>query len=391
MDQSSSNNNHTSYYTQQQLQSLSNETYKHLNNLLCHFGILLNNNHKSSSGCCPIHGGDNLNAFHIWENNSWKCFSQQCERYFNNNAIGLIRGILSHQKYNWQGPGDKKVSFNDTIKFLSQFINKQCGKDIVKLSNNKLNNINNSDKYRIIDDVKCQKEISSILTQYQIRQKLQIPSQYYINRGYTPQILNKYDVGLCKDTKKPMSNRVVIPVYDKNYKYIGCTGRSVFNQCEKCKSWHSPKYDCPPKQYLKIYSKWKHTFTTGEYLYNHWNSHKHIRKTGVTILVESPGNVWRLEEANIKNSVGLFNTTLSDRQQILLDISGTMSIIILTDNDNAGQKARDVLKTQCNRLYHVYIPQFPKNDIGELTINEVNEYIKPTIQKAIKELNLQSD
>ena len=45
-----------------------------------------------------------------------------------------------------------------------------------------------------------------------------------------------------------------------------------------------------------------------------------IKESGIVILVESPGNVWRLEEAGVHNSVAIFGSSLADRQKMILDI-----------------------------------------------------------------------
>ena len=70
--------------------------------------------------------------------------------------------------------------------------------------------------------------------------------------------LNKYDVGLCTNPQRPMYNRVVAPIYDTEYKtMVGCTGRSIFEACPKCGTYHNPQRDCPSPEKQWLYSKWK--------------------------------------------------------------------------------------------------------------------------------------
>ena len=66
-----------------------------------------------------------------------------------------------------------------------------------------------------------------------------------------------------------------------------------------------------------IHSKWRHNkdFKTQEHLYNMWFAKEFIQSTRTAIIVESPGNVWRLEEAGIHNSVAIFGTNLSIKQK----------------------------------------------------------------------------
>jgi hypothetical protein len=55
--------------------------------------------------------------------------------------------------------------------------------------------------------------------------------------------LEDYDVGYCDNPAKPMYERAVVPIYDNEHKYIvGCTGRSIFEKCEK-KMSSFPKMD----------------------------------------------------------------------------------------------------------------------------------------------------
>ena len=178
-----------------------------------------------------------------------------------------------------------------------------------------------------------------------------------------------------------MTGRIVVPIYDDNHDYmIGCTGRSIFDKCGLCSSFHQTGNDCPEDRHM--YPKWKHShnFKSQNTLYNIWYAKEYIQKTSSVILVESPGNVWRLEEAGIHNSVALFGCNLSDRQKIILDSSGAMSIIVLTDNDEAGQKAAEMIKQKCSNTYRIYIPTISKSDVGEMSIEEIHQHISPFLE-----------
>jgi DNA primase len=176
-----------------------------------------------------------------------------------------------------------------------------------------------------------------------------------------------------------MSNRVVAPVYDITGQYVvGCTGRSIFEKCGECKYHHDHNHSCPSKEEGYKYSKWKHSngFKCQNHLYNLWFSKEYIKKDHIVIIVESPGNVWRLEENDIHNSVAIFGSSMSDRQKLLLDSSGAMKIVILTDNDDAGKKAAENIIEKCQKTYQIYTPTISKSDIGEMTSDEINKQIK---------------
>ena len=54
---------------------------------------------------------------------------------------------------------------------------------------------------------------------------------YTLIKDFNAFILNKYDVGLCNRPNKEMSGRVVVPIYNSNYKsMIGCSGRRIYNK-----------------------------------------------------------------------------------------------------------------------------------------------------------------
>ena len=126
-------------------------------------------------------------------------------------------------------------------------------------------------------------------------------------------------------------------------------------KCDKCSAYHNPTHNCPQKEKSWLYSKWKHSsdFKTQNYLYNMWYAKKYIKKTATVIIVESPGNVWKLEQAGIHNSVAVFGTNLADRQKMIIDISGAMNIITVMDSDDPGQAGAKKIYDKCNRTYNV--------------------------------------
>ena len=209
------------------------------------------------------------------------------------------------------------------------------------------------------------------------RAAMEIPSPYYLDRGYSPEVLNRYDVGTCDSPGKPLHNRAVVPVFDTEAKtIIGFTGRSLFEGCPECKN-HHPAGECFHAP------KWKHTsgFQKENCLYNMWYAKQNIMETGVIVLVESPGNVWRLEEAGIHNSVAIFGAHISDAQKHLVDSSGALSIVCLLDNDEAGRKGAQKISELFATMYRLYFPSLEANDIGDMRVDLVTSDIKPLITK----------
>lgn len=372
---------------QAKLKILCDDLCDHIEDLLAYFDLEYRSNDKMISMCCPIHGGDNTGAINLYVQGdsyrgNWKCRTHGCEKIFKGSIIGFVRGILSHHEHAWSKDGDDAVSFNETIEFVTRFLKKSL-KDIHISKTEK-------DKQKFsatINNLKTNETpTQNCVSRSTIRSNLIIPADYYLSRGYTASVLDKYDVGLCNKPNKEMSNRIVVPIYDQNHQYmIGCTGRSIYSKCDTCQSFHANERPCPAPHERYLYSKWKHSlnFKSQNTLYNFWYAKDHIKKLGYVILVESPGNVWRLEESGIHNSVGIFGCSLSDRQKIILDSSGAMSIVILTDNDEAGQKAAEQIDQKCKNTYRILRPLISKNDIGEMSIAEISQEIKPILDKIL--------
>ena len=372
---------------QAKLKILCDDLCDNIESLLDSFDIEYKTNSKMITMNCPVHGGDNPSAVNIYPEGetyrgNWKCRTHNCEQEFKASIIGFVRGIISHQKYGWLEPGDASCSFNEALDYVQAFFNKDISSIKISKTEKEKKNFTN-----IINYIQTKAEqIETKIVRKQIIKSINIPAQYYIDRNYSIDILEKYDVGLCNNPIKPMHNRVVVPVYDNTYKYmVGCTGRSIFEKCSSCSSYHDTKSQCPNSDQRWMYPKWKHStdFKSQNYLYNFWFAKDHIYETGIAIIVESPGNVWRLEENGIHNSVGIFGSSISDRQKILLDSSGAMTLIILTDNDEAGRKAADQIKNKCQNTYRIFIPNISTNDIGDMTPDQIDTEIKQYIQRII--------
>lgn len=338
---------------------------------------------------CPIHGGDNnaaLNLYHSGDyyRGNWTCHTQHCEQVFKGSIIGFVRGCLSHKKYDWQKSGDNTVSFNDTIKFIKEFLNyKDNDKTLYDIKKNQektmfaraINGIVNNEQHNN----------TQILREKAIK-FLDIPSKYFLSRGFSEEILKKYDVGECHNNKKEMHDRAVVPVYDDAGKcLIGCTGRSIYEICKLCGSYHNPNNQCPDDYKKYRYSKWKHSknFKTENCLYNIWYAKTYIQESFTVIIVESPGNVWSLENNGIRNSVAIFGSNISHKQKAIIDMTGAMNIITIMDNDEAGRLAAEKINSKFFKTHNISNITLPDkyNDLAEMSKEDISRYILPEIRK----------
>jgi hypothetical protein len=356
------------------LYNLGIELIDRFDDFIDYTGLNLYKTDRMYIGPCPIHDGDNPSAINLFHtgltcSGNWKCRTHNCEKYFLGSVIGFVRGYLSRTKYNWPSG---TASFGETLQFIRDFVN---------------NTPQSVDKpiYIPPPQIKVPRAI--------VRTSLKIPSEYFLKRGLNRAILDRYDVGDCLTAGKKMSCRAVVPVYDENHHFmIGCSGRSIYETCQKCKAYHSPIISCPTKELLPVYSKWKNTtFSSGKksVLYNLWYAKKYIAKSGIAVLVEGPGNVWKMEENGINLSLSLLGRELYEEQVRILEQLGVITLITILDNDtsnreNVGQLAAQDIRDKYKHKFNIFNIVPSQNDVGNMTNNEIQAEIKPQIDTIYK-------
>lgn len=307
---------------------------------------------------CPIHDGDNPSAFNINidEDNEehygkWFCNTKNCHNDKPGKDIISLLWMLLEKKHN------SEFTFPQVIKFCNKF----CSDVSVDEKNVYVHSNDPLDKLLKFEKKKKAKEASTKINRTIVRNRLVFPAKFYIDRGFTKEALNEFDVGLCTNPSSQMYNRVVFPVYDENDEYmIGCTGRTI---CNSPKKWINQK-----------------GFNKSNFLYNYGKAMEHIRSTGTIILVEGQGDVIRLWESGIRNAVGMFGSKISDAQEFLIQKTGVSNIVIMSDNDDAGRACSTDLINRLRYLFNIYTIVLPKNDIGDMTVEEINQIIKPQIE-----------
>jgi 5S rRNA maturation endonuclease (ribonuclease M5) len=335
--------------TQTTLHNISSRMTDHIPRLLEYFKIEAEEHSDRFAFPCPIHGGDNPNGCCIYRNGVWQCWTNNCHEEYKNSFIGFIRAMLCVKR-------NKSVSLDGSVEFCEYFL----GENVADMDDN-------SAKTEIDSCAIFRKQPEKIGTQIEratIRAKLDIPSNYYINRGFLANTLDKFDVGLCLEAGKPMSNRVVVPIYDQENDYVGCAGRSINEQLK-------PKW---------LYSKGFKKCV----LYGFNLAKEHILRTQAVILVEGQGDVWRMYEAGYPQSVGIFGCSLTDDQLLLLESSGALNVIVLTDSDNAGEKAYQQIVKKCGRRFNYTRPKISSKDVGDMSIQQIKEELVPQLKGVIK-------
>lgn len=332
---------------------------------------------------CPCHNGDNDRSMY-WatRTNHWKCMTRGCHKDrisgCSTSVFGLIRGAMSNKL-------NKPFYFNNAVMFAAK---------ILGLYDLKLNkkSLEEREIDRIIKQYKKKKIIKpdpNAILLSDIVLKLKPDSVYYPGRGVTQEIIDKYHISYCGDRTKPFYERAFFPVMDPTGKFIiGFSGRSTWDKCEKCRCHHNPELSCPAKDRRKYYTKWKHSngFNCEKYLYNYWYAKYHISKAGTAIICEGPGNCWAMEMAGINNSVAIMGSSMSKIQRSLLQKAGALTLILILDNDKAGEKATEKLVEELNYYFRI-IPITPKNvnDVAEMNKNEIINKIGSVLKNESRE------
>ena len=358
----------------EQLEILNTKLEDKLGVLLDRLGLEYIEMSQSFRGSCPIHEGDNETAFCLYKYPvpNWCCFTHHCHHNkhtdgheYGKSVVGLVQAV-------------RECTKGDAVRFIEGLVG-DVGEVHEPIDFDKKRFIDESGILN--DDILDENQLD--ITQNELRKRIEIPAQFFVDRGYTPEILSKYDIGLCTNPFNRMYNRVVVPHYNTDGdKVLGYVGRSVFPKCDECRLHHDTNMPCPQDKPAKIRCvKWLNSphFATGNHLYNYCYAKNSIKDTGVAIIVEGAADVWKLEQSGIHNGLAVFGAGLKENQKKILNASGALTLILMMDNDEAGQKAASKIKAGCHREYRILQPEFKAKDVGELSVKYLNDYIKPII------------
>lgn len=327
--------------------------------IMSHFDINVENLGTRFAFSCPIHGSNNPDSGCVYKNNYiWRCFTNQCHEETGKSLFYLVKYLIEQKL-------EHKVDFKEAVRYITDIVGEIDTSEV---------EVPTIKKERIVQQ--------GILTRAEVRSRLKIPSPFFLAKGFSEEILDRYDVGDCKNTKSDMKYRVVVPVYDDNYELmVGCVGRTKNKQCPNCNKYH---YDskCPTNGLeFKWASKWtvSKDFKIENYFYNLWFAKPYIQETKTVILVEGQSDIWRLEEAGIHNCLGLFGARLTIPQSLILDELNPYRVIIATDNDKTGISVGRKIQQRLNSFYNTTILTLPQKDFGDMSVPEVKQFLEGKI------------
>ena len=198
------------------------------------------------------------------------------------------------------------------------------------------------------------KNQSYICTREEYLKKFTLSPDYFIDRGFSLDVLQRFDVRMYPLHNRNFSNRCVCPTFDiSGRQLLGVQGRAVNGQLPK---WLNSD-----------------NFPVSTSLYGLWLSADFIRQRRHCILVESAGNLWRLWEAGIFNVCALYGGIFTPAKSLLLDRLGVMKLTLVMDNDPAGAEHAKIIVNKWSRVYNIQEMKLPVNvnDIAELSIEQI--------------------
>jgi len=327
---------------------------------------------------CPIHKGDNPTAFCYYHNTKrWLCYTNKCHEG-NEDILGLVRLKLEINN-------NKPYSIFDAIQWLSAILN--ISHITEKISDEDLELLSLISKCKRSNSQPPISNDNSITIPVETLSKNFIPSQFFMDQGFTKETINQFYIGYCDNPQKPMYLRSYAPVLnDTGTHIIGVTGRTHFPSCEFCPWHHEPNKGCPHENPSIIkHSKWKHYgFKKNDVLYNIDIASHSIKKYKSVFIVEGPKDLWWLYQHKVFNVVSIFGLTISKYQiqQLINNQAITVNLLLDNDDNNRGQEASYKLKEKLEPYFTVRDCSKvlgSHNDIAEITTEDMIKTIVPQL------------
>lgn len=341
-----------------------------INNAICddpqilfdYLGLDINVQNEKASTNCEIHGGDNPHALSLYFNDyrgsrgRFACYTHGCEKTFKSSLIGFTRGVLSARHCGWTREGDEVYGWNKTVNLLRQLYNIDEVKELDSdhSDRNQFVRIANNDDFEGVRKYIC--PLTRYLSTYPQR------AEYYIKRGFSHEVLEKYYVRYCHRSDSKYYRRCFVPLLD-------ATGRWLNGFSARITDDTQPKWT------------FSSNFPASISLYNYEFASEFVRRSRTCIITESPGNIWRLYEAGIYNAVGVWGTNgFNDYKRYMLDKLGVMKLVVAFDNDEnkAGEKAAAMIQQRYGRFYNIVSVAMPPNtnDIADLSVEHCKHIFK---------------
>ena len=319
--------------------------------VLQHYNLLgtFKRSGQSLSGPCPIHKGTNPTQFRVeTEKNIWHCFSE-CKH--GGNTLDFIVKM-------------ENCSIHDAaIKACGWF---DIPIDEVKTSSGEDKPLEKSAaskpaaKFKPAAPPPPEDDRPNPALKFKL-DKLQ-PEHPYLTkeRGLTQETINDFGLGYFTGDKGLMTGRIVIPIHNVKCELVAYAGRWPGEPPEG-----TEKYKLPPK-----FNKLSEVF----------NLDQAIKEPAdkPLVIVEGFLDVIKLHQLGWRNAVALMGWFMSPTQEELIRQHAKAShIIVMLDEDEAGQEAREKIAGRLAKFAFVKVHVFDKPDMQpeHLSVAEVQRLL----------------
>ena len=178
---------------------------------------------------------------------------------------------------------------------------------------------------------------------------------YWVKRGVSSDTVSFFEGGTVQSGK--LANRYVFPIFNSRKQITGFTGRSL--------------KDHP--------IKWFHRGKTSEWVYPAFFNLKYIQKEKSVIFVEGIGDMLKLWECGVRNTLVNFGLNISNSVLNFLFKVRPQKIYLAFDNDEsgAGEKAANKAKEKLVKHFDyekIIMKLASGKDFGEMTTKQINQW-----------------
>jgi len=320
--------------------------------VLAHYGLVdqLRRNGDSLTGVCPLHGGDNKTAFRVSiSKNCWNCFSRcgcggnVLDFVAKKENVSLIKAanlLVEWFNLKIETPGNEDSPPRER-KSESRVQSKLAVKPELKPA-------------PCIEETGENKPLEFTL------KNLQPDHAYLSQRGLSPETIQTFGLGFC--TKGIQKDRIAIPIHNAAGQIVAFAGRALTDAAPE-------KYQFPKgfKKSLELF-----------------NLHRAIAEPAdqPLVIVEGFFDAMNLWQHGVRRVVALMGRYLSPIQEELIrrHNSAHGQIIVMLDEDEAGQDARELIAGRLARFAFVKIHAFdkPGTQPDQLSAEEVARIVGTT-------------
>lgn len=290
---------------------------------------------------CKLHGGSNRSSFRMNKlTKNWTCFSQSCQENVGYDVISLVKEILS-------------LSFSDALKYLENLTGVSVHDDASYVEYKR-----SKDRREFIQQSMDNRQVPlALVNEDYLKSFKKFRSHYFEKIGFSPEILDKFEVGGGYVDKYGFQ-RDVIPIRDEHGDLKAYSCRDITGKADEAFKYLLTK-----------------GFDKNRVLYNLQRAKEHMGESRTLIVVEGFKSVWKMYMAGYKNVVSCIGSKITPGQQSLL-YSYAFEVILFLDGDAAGvkgtSKALEDMKGKIKTI-PVFFP-YENKDPGDLNIEEFKEF-----------------